>query len=478
MAALVARRKEEPAVSLPGQSLISGVPLFLVLATALTATAVAGFSRDTSGIVAPGIVVLSGLGLAAVTAVINVTVGWRKPGETAGYWRWLYPAATGLLAVLALALFAGAVIVVSILASGSIERARRTFDPGIIQEMQAFPVLALCAVLLGLLGVALSLPRPRASLVAWNWRNLVAFVAACPIYVLVILGVVVLMRASVRPIQADVVYKLAVPFDYVGEWESASSVHEIAIELAPDQDFYYLYLGRAYLERASSSDDPVQRDSMLEETERVLLEAQALNPLNTDHSANLARLYRRWATLVSDTETRESLFQRASDNYAAATTLGPQNVILWNEWASLYYYNLGDVESFERTLQRSLDLDTEFEQTWWLCGDVNRQLDELDKAAHCYEEIVRLTPDDSRAWRVLGDTYITMQQWEDAITVLTHIVEHESHASDLWKMHQVLAQLYAQVDRLDEALTHAHTALQLAPEDQRPQIEQLIQQLQ
>ena len=216
----------------------------------------------------------------------------------------------------------------------------------------------------------------------------------------------------------------------------------------------------------------------MRETEHVLTQAREINPLNTDHSANLARMYRRWADFVTDAGVRQSLFQRSSENYAIATMLSPQNAILWNEWAMLYYYGLGDVASYERTIQRSMEIDSEFDQTWLVCGDVTRQEGELEEAAHCYEEALKLEPRAPQVWRMLGDTYISMERWEDAISALTQTVELQPDAKDIWNIHQVLARLYSQVGRLEEALWHAQVAAQLAPEDQQAMLQDLVGQIQ
>jgi tetratricopeptide (TPR) repeat protein len=189
-------------------------------------------------------------------------------------------------------------------------------------------------------------------------------------------------------------------------------------------------------------------------------------------------MYRRWAETALDPEMRPSLLLRSSENYAIATTLSPQNAVLWNEWAMLYYYGLGDVAAYERTLQHSLELDPEFDQTWLMCGDVNRQEGRLEEAARCYEEALELTADIPDVWRVVGDTYITLQRWEDAIDALTQALVLQPDAEDAWNVHNVLARLYSQVGQQEQALAHASTALQLAPEDQQSMLQDLIAQLQ
>ncbi len=329
--------------------------------------------------------------------------------------------------------------------------------------------------------------------------------------VLTVLTGAVAIATNLQPIQADIVYKQADPYDRQGQWRVAIEHYKHAIELAPKEDFYYLYLGRAYLEYASSLQDPAVQNTILRETEQTLMDAREINPLNTDHSANLARMYRRWADSAQDDETRALLLQRSSEEYATATSLSPHNAILWNEWAILMYYGLGDIAGYERILQHSLEIDPEFAQTWLICGDVNRGLGNMEEAIHCYEEALRIEPkapqvwralgetyramqrwEDAIAafnealelkpkavdvWRALGDTYIAVQQWEQAIAALTRALELQPEAGDIWNVHQVLAQLYGQIGQQEQALAHASTALQLAPEDQQAMLQDLVAQL-
>ncbi len=333
--------------------------------------------------------------------------------------------------------------------------------------------------------------------------------------VLVVLVSAVVVETNLQPIQADIIYKQADPYDRQKQWQVAIEHYKRAIELVPNEDFYYLYLGRAYLELASSLDDPVARENVMLETEKTLIQARETNPLNTDHSANLARMYRRWSDFSQGNQTaRQELLRKSSENYALATMLSPQNAILWNEWAMLHFYSLGDVAGYERTLQQSLDIDPEFEQTWLMCGDINvqqgkledaiacyeealkyqprksqpqvwvamgnayRQNDQLEKAVDAYKEALELNPRNAQFWRVLADVYITMQQWDDAIQALTQVVEISPNASDVWNIHQVLAQLYSQTGQLGQALSHAQTAQQLAPEDQQDALQGLVTQIQ
>jgi tetratricopeptide (TPR) repeat protein len=328
--------------------------------------------------------------------------------------------------------------------------------------------------------------------------------------VLSLLGGAAAVVTNLHPIQADIIYKQANPYERQGQWPVAIRHYQRAIDLAPREDFYYLYLGRAYLEYAKTLQDPGQRRTILQETEETLKQAREINPLNTDHSANLARMYRTWAQLAQDGETRQEMIQRASENYEIATRLSPQNAILWNEWGMLYL-SVGRFEEAQEKIARSLEVDPGFEQTWtiqadlyanrdmitdaleayetaleidpkltdvWLrVGDIRRQRGELMEATEAYEKALELSPRHVQAWRVLGSLYAQTDRPQQGIEALQRALELAPDGEDAWDTHRILAILYSQLGQRDAALTHAEQALQTAPENQQGNLEQLVAQL-
>ncbi|HIP88302.1 MAG TPA: tetratricopeptide repeat protein, partial [Anaerolineales bacterium] len=348
----------------------------------------------------------------------------------------------------------------------------------------AFPQpgdLALAATL-GIVGtltvgglVYFLIPSLKNRLQTVGWREwAVAFAAALALF----LAPVFAVSFNLQPIRADIVYKQADPWDRQGQFAVAIPHYQRAIELAPKEDFYYLYLGRALLEYASSLEDVNQQVQALQETERVLLQAQAIAPLNTDHSANLARMYRRWSELPAGKEQRQSLLNLASRYYETATTLSPNNPILWNEWATLYYYSLGDKLGYQRCISQSLSLDPEFEQTWLIVGDIRVGEGDLEGAVEAYRTALEIKPRQPRVWSALGRVYLQLGRSAEAADALRQSLELAPNARDAWETHRLLAIAYYQMGYLDQALSEAQTALTLAPEDQRPLVEDLIRQLQ
>ena len=329
----------------------------------------------------------------------------------------------------------------------------------------------------------------------------------------VILGVLawsVSLVTNLRPIQADIVYKQGDPYDRQKDWELAIQHYEHANDLAPTEDFYYLWLGRAYLEYASAIGNSPVRENMLRVTEQTLIKARDTNPLNTDHSANLARMYRRWSTYAPDAETKQSLIQRSSENYEIATKLSAQNVVLWNEWALLHFF-AQDLALAQEKLSHSLELDDEYDQTWtiqadlrvnqnqideaitaynravelnprllevWLrLGDIYASRSQLEEASQAYERALELNPKHAPGWRATGSVYAQLGQFDEAIYALRYALELAPESSDAWDTHRLLAIVFSQLGQNDLALSNAQVAVQLAPEEQRPPLQELITQL-
>ncbi len=341
-------------------------------------------------------------------------------------------------------------------------------------------VLAGMAVLAGSLWRA---AQDRSSYGLWFQSGL------SPALALAALGVVafLIVTISVHPVQADILYKQAQAFEAEDRWVESIALHQRAIELAPAEDYYYLFLGRAQLEQARRLQDARAREQLLNQALQTLLEAQRLNPLNTDHTANLARLFRNWGELTADVSERERLWQRSLAYYQTATQLSPNAAHLYNEWG-LVHFLLGDLyqrlsrpeearQQWDQALARyeqSLALDREFPQTYLLLGDLYRTRGELSQAAGAYERALVLQPRQPQVWGVLGVVYAQLGRLDDAIAASQEALRYQPNDAAI---HRNLAMLYEQAGRTQEALAEARRARELAPEADRAILDQMIAQL-
>ncbi len=365
---------------------------------------------------------------------------------------------------------------------------------GIANQLAALMIryYSLIFTLMALTGLALLWEEPLPRQVGEIWSPLI-FIALLAISI-----VALITPAGYNLIRADIIYKQGGVFagsNNANEKQIGIAHYEKALEYAPREDYYNLFLGKAYLELAQglpAETEPEQRESIFLKTEEILNHARKINPLNTDHSANLARFYKSWAArIASEMQTEgltaaqqttlatqyERLLQQAEENYKIALTLSPNNPIIWNELAQLYAIDMGDDLKFRQTISTSLQVDEGFEQTWMLLGDIRSSQGDLPGAVEAYQKSLEIT-NNCMVRRVLGTLQAQQGLWVDTITSLDEAVEKCPESSELWDIYRVQAIAYYNLGQLEAALQTATLSLQAAPEAQKEAIQQLIAQLQ
>lgn len=322
-------------------------------------------------------------------------------------------------------------------------------------------------LLLLLLGLVLywqdNAPKPRLL-----WRGASSW-AHLPI---LIVAVVIVWLTNINVIRADIIFKQGAYYDRNKAWPVSVEVYKHALEVAPNEDYYYLFLGRAYLELSKSSDlEPAQKLAVMEECRQSLEKARELNPLNTDHSANLARLHHSWASFTSNPDERAVRINQSLQYYEQATNLSPHNAQLFNEWGQVYMTS-GSFDKALEKLEQSLALDQKFDMTYFALGDLYYNTKQLEQAAEVYEQGLALNPRVTQAWSYLGVIYAQLGRHKEAITATLKVLEQRPGDFDALKN---LALLYRDSGELEQALVYAQTATQARP-DYAP-IHQLLGEL-
>jgi tetratricopeptide (TPR) repeat protein len=314
-----------------------------------------------------------------------------------------------------------------------------------------------------------------------------------------LIALAILSATNMNPIRADIIYKQADPWDKQSQWDASIAHYKRAIELAPTEDFYYLWLGRAFLEKANAAENSqthllsekteagavlkmnvqqtanLSRQDLLMAARAVLVRAREINPLNTDHSANLARLYRRWADLAETPEDKQARADQSTAYYQDATNLSPNNAVLWNEWATVYLYLKNDPDTALQRLERSLELDPIYNQTYMIMGDLYMNQQKMDEAAEAYEQALKISPKLSQARNVLCYIYAQQNKLDEAIACNQKLVEVTPKD---WNAYKNMAILFNQKGDLTQALQSAQAARELAPADQQASLDAYILDIQ
>lgn len=305
-----------------------------------------------------------------------------------------------------------------------------------------------------------------------QWLGPGKWLAAAAGIFLPILALIFIFEVNASLVRADTIFKQGQAYENADRFGEAIFLYQMALEEEPREDYYYLFLGRAQLEQARQASG-ADRQQALRDAERSLLRALELNPMNTDHSANLGRLYLAWAQLSSADE-RAAAVQKSLDYYSVATRLSPNAAHLHNEYASAYQM-AGDPSQALEQFMTSLRLDPRFVETYRRLGDFYRSSNQIEEAIRTYEQGVQMAPRDVNLRGLLGFLYA--EQGDVAKAIEQNLAVLDLRPSDAGSL-QNLAALYARQGDTESALRYAQQALTVVQDEQdRAALEALIQQL-
>lgn len=295
----------------------------------------------------------------------------------------------------------------------------------------------------------------------------------------------IISTVNIALVRADIIYKQGQQFDSQRNWVSSIELYRRALNARRTEDHYMLFLGRALLEQAKLAAEEgvytlpetltladvlaltpeavnqMGRGELLRAAETVLKEAQRVNPLNTDHTANLARLYRSWADLSpNDPELRAERLERSIEQYEKATTLSPNAAHLWNEKGNAYLAS-GDDDAAEASYLHSLELDPRYDQTYMLLADFYERRAMYDKGIAILEQGLELLPNRPQLYSYMGVAKARSGDMQGAIDANLAVLDIQP--GNIGAMRN-LAILYRDMGELDQAIEWAEQAVAITPD--------------
>jgi tetratricopeptide (TPR) repeat protein len=308
----------------------------------------------------------------------------------------------------------------------------------------------------------------------------------------------IVLQTNVQVVEADMIYKQAQPYEQQGMWDYSIMLHQEAIKRMPNEDYYHLFMGRAFLEKAKGASPAdgaprsytmaeileltpqelagLSREDALNCSETALVRARQINPLNTDHSANLARLYRTRADFASDAAQRYAYLQDSIEYYAQATSLSPHAAHLYDEWG-IVYVAMDEPEEALAKYEHALVLDDRYEVTYMSLGDLYMRQNELEKAKKLYLKAAEIAPGSSNVHSVLAYIYGMQEDYASAIEETLKVLDLSTADQQRYPSYKNLAIYYRELGQTDEAVQAAQKALALAPAEERASLQALVRQL-
>lgn len=322
--------------------------------------------------------------------------------------------------------------------------------------------------------------RLPAGLVSRASTWIVAPIVACAALAFVLIPNVSIAAVSV--VQADIIYKDALSLANGTTLLQSIQRFQQALSMQPNQDYYLLFLGRSYLEYAKTVQDVAQRERVLGEAESALLQARNINPLQTDHTANLARLHEAWAPLEADPSTRLDHYKKSLDYYSIVIRMNPNTVHLYDQYAQAeieyasFLKSQDEPTAAEEAMHaarahvgQALAVDPDFclsygvraqTQSDWR-GEANDALDALRHAPTCGDVFVQ----EGRATGMqalveAGDRATAAGEGAQYALML----EQEARVNPSVELFTALTNYYSTAGEIDRAVAAADGAISLIPE--------------
>lgn len=381
------------------------------------------------GTTAGGMTSFAMLWLFVTTLLMGVGIGMAEWGRTFNLaWR-DWGVALLLFVVLAFAIFSALAFYHVLLIA--------TDSSGILDALLASIVLftAFMMIVIAVCAVTMVFDEPQLTVLVRRATNWVV------LPVLVLIAAVFILATNIDPVRADMIYKQAAGMPPENA-DTAIQLYERALALQPQQDYYLLFLGRAYLDAAKNTTDAATRTQDLSRAAEALNLAYTINPYNTDHSANLARLYEARGSLESGLAAQSAAYKQASDYFTQATRLSPNTAHLYDQHAQALL-------EYEQLLKDNNDAAGASQVHAQALGEVEQAL-QVDPT-FCFSYAVRAEAQDNWRARVTdalaaiqrapqcGDVFIS-EGLSLAVSALTSAGDEALQANEGTTFEQMLSQ--------------------------------------
>ncbi|MCW5848744.1 MAG: tetratricopeptide repeat protein [Anaerolineae bacterium] len=293
------------------------------------------------------------------------------------------------------------------------------------------------------------------------------------VYGLAGLAVILVVGWNLRPMQADFYLLQGRLAAQAQTWDQSVAYFQRAINLAPNESYYYQQASKAILDRAVATANQTEKDAWFQRGATLLDQARTLAPYSVDPVYNAARYYVTWAQATPSQRLHleradmalaycEQTKRMMGDLADIHLTCGLANEVRGNYDQALAEY------------QRALQLDHTQVQAYVQMGNVYRQQGDIEKAVAEYQNALNAQPALTEASRRLVSLYLEQGDLTAALREAQTAVKRRP--TD-FEARRDLIGIYVKQGQLKDALREALAAQDVTPPDQRASLAKLIDEL-
>ncbi|MGI0483000.1 tetratricopeptide repeat protein [Geminocystis sp. CENA526] len=157
------------------------------------------------------------------------------------------------------------------------------------------------------------------------------------------------------------------------------------------------------------------------------------------------------------------LFEEALKCYENAVKLDPNYSLAWNNKGTVF----GRLEKYQEALNcynKAVETDPTNDLAWKNRGKVlSQQFQCYEDAIYSYQQVLKINPDDSDSWLLLGRDWEKMRNFENALESYNQALQIKEND---WRVWMACGLLHFQMNNYKEAILCFDNFIQLKPKDQ------------
>ena len=185
-----------------------------------------------------------------------------------------------------------------------------------------------------------------------------------------------------------------------GEYDKAIEIFKKAVELNPDNELNWHWLGPSY-----------NKNGQYQEAINSLLKAVELNPDD----------YLNWNWLGSS-YNQNGQYQEAINSGLKATQLNPDYAGNWYSLGCSYYFNNQYQEAIN-SLSKAVELNPDNDCYWYFLGSSYLNFEDYNNAVYSFERSIEINPNDSDTWNDYGVALQRLNRIDEAKSACSKALE-------------------------------------------------------